>query len=142
MFDVGLWRRDASGNLYETPNDGDQLTGLDKLIQRVCVSLLQERDTVKYTFGKRVPPGCTFMTALRSGEVRSEMDVSAQFFLARHFLFVDLKQSETPVDPPEERFQDIHCRGIAILPGVLKLKLHIKSQTDEVTVWLPIAMPK
>lgn len=141
MFDIGAWQIDDRGVVKETPS-GEELRGLHKLAQRVFVALLQEHGTKKYNFGKRVAPGCSFMTALRSGEVRSEMDVSAQFHLARHLLFAELRGEEQPNDPPEECLKDVRCLGLAIQPGVLKLKLHIRSQTSEITVWFPIAMPK
>ena len=141
MFDIGAWHIAADSVAHETP-DGDELTGINKLVQRVFIALLQECDTVKYTFGRRLQPGCGFMTALRSGEVRSEMDVSAQFFLARHAMFAELKNEEHGDAPPDECFKDVRCKGIAIQPGVLKLKLHVQSQTAGITVWLPIEMPK
>jgi hypothetical protein len=141
MFDIGAWRLDAHGDAHET-HEGDELQGLDKLVQRVFIALLQERGTVKYTFGKHRARGCSFITALRSGEIRTEMDVSAQFFLARHHLFEELRADELPSDPPEECFKDVRCKGLVVSPGLLKLKLHIKSRTAEITVWLPIAMPK
>ena len=141
MFDIGAWRVDAAGVARETP-EGDELRGMDKLVQRVIIALLQEHGSVKYSFGKRNGPGCGFMIALRSGEMRSEMNVSAQFFLARHFIFAELRREELPGDPPEECFEDVRCKGMVIEPGFLKLKLHIKSRTAEVLVWLPIAMPK
>ena len=141
MFDIGAWRTDA-GDTAQATTDGDELRGMDKLVQRVFIALLQEHGTVKYSFGKRVPPGCSFMTALRSGEVRSEMDVSAQFFLARHALFAELKNDESGDEPPEECFKDVQCKGLAIEPGILKLRLNIHSKSAEITVWLPITMTK
>ena len=141
MFDIGAWRFGEDGAVAETLS-GDELRGIHKLVQRVFIALLQEQGTVKYTYGKRVPPGCSFMTALRCGDVRSEMDVSAQFFLARHAMFAELKNEEHGDAPPDECFKDVRCKGIAIQPGVLKLKLHVQSQTAGITVWLPIEMPK
>ena len=141
MFDIGAWRIKAGEDAEETPEDGDELRGMPKLVQRVFIALLQEQGTVKYSFGRRLPRGCGFMTALRSGEVRSEMDVSAQFFLARHAIFAELKEEEQADDPPEERFRDVRCHGIVLSPGIMKLKLNIHSQTTDITVWLPIKMP-
>jgi hypothetical protein len=141
MFDIGVWQRDADNVLWAT-HSGEVLRGLDKLVQRVVIALLQEHSSIKYTFGRRMTPGCSFMTALRSGEVRSEMDVSAQFFLARHSLFAELKNDERGEDLPEECFRDVQCKGIVIEPGVLKLKLYVQSRVAAVTVWLPIKMPQ
>lgn len=141
MFDIGAWRLDAHGDAKEIAV-GDELHGIHKLVQRVFIALLQEHDTVKYSYGKRSSPGCGFMTALRNGVIRSEMDVSAHFFLARHVLFAELKADEHASDSPEERFRDVNCRGVIIQPGVMKLKLEIKSQTAEILAYLPIAMPK
>ena len=141
MFDVGVWDIDTEGNVQET-SAGDELHGMHKLVQRLCVALLQDSGSVKYTFGKDYKCGCNFMQVLRSGEMRSEMDVSAQFFLARHFIFANMRSEELPDDPPDECFHDVRCKGIAVTSGLLKLKLKIQSKTAAITVWLPIAMPK
>jgi len=140
MFDIGVWRTATDGSVEETVA-GDELRGMPKLVQRVFIALLQESNTVKYSFGKRRSSGCGFVTALRSGNIRNEMDVSAQFCLARHFIFEDLQSDEVPEDPPEECFKDVRYKGIIIAPGLIKLKLNIQSRTATVTVLLPISMP-
>ena len=141
MFDIGAWDIAEDGVATETLC-GSELRGIHKLVQRVFMTLLQEHDTVKYTFGKRTSPGCSFMTALRSGNVRSEMDISAQFYLARHILFAELKGEEHANDSPDERFSDVNYVGLMIQPGMIQLKLQIKSQTEEILAYLPIAVPK
>lgn len=139
-FDIEAFGIASDGSIYDASCTGGRVTGWKKLVQRVIAALLQDPETVRYTFGRRNRMGTFFMPLLRRGELRSEMDVRNYFRLSTLMTAPALLEEETEDDPPDERYKDAELKRILVAKGLVQLEITIHSQSSNHTVMLTIAM--
>jgi hypothetical protein len=139
MIDYELWHVMPDGEVTSVALTGEPISGIRKLVQRFLLAFLQDIASVRYP-GKRIPYGTYFMQMLREGKMRSEMDVTGNFMLAKPMIRSALTHEETVDDPPSERYKDATLTGIVLEPGWMKLKITIRSRTDSIDIVLPITV--
>ena len=120
-----------------TPTGSSQLcTGLVKLAQRVCLELLTERGSVAY----RPSAGTDFMKTMRSGRVRTELDVFSAFSMAVSQLEQNLSKLEEEDDEDDERYSDLTLTSVTIASGLLTLGARLTSRAGVgADIELPVA---
>ena len=134
---IAFWQLDADNVVVPVPHSGEPVMGMLKLLQRALMVFLQEQDTAAYGFKQT---GCSFMSYLRAGILRSEMDVHAHFALARHALFATLRKGETADTPDDECFLDIVLSGITLMQKMMLLKITLTSKSAKLEFKLPIVL--
>lgn len=97
-------------NLASDGSGGLICTGIQKLAQRWVLEFLTPVGTIPY----KVTRGCAFITQLRSGIVRTEMDVTAFFYSSASEVAVNLITEDQETDPSDERYSDVSLEGFSI----------------------------
>lgn len=122
--------------LYAEDNSGRICTGIQKLAQRWALEFLTEKGSMPGLPDR----GSDFMTLVRQGRMRTQLDVTQNFYAANLRLRVTLQNEEYEDMPDDERFDDAELLSVAILPGYLNMRVMITSRAgDERAVILPVA---
>lgn len=121
--------------LYSEDTSGQICTGIQKLAQRWALEFLTETGSMLGLPAR----GCTFMTMLRSGALRTQSDVMAAFATANLFITRALRKEEYTGMPDDERFDSAELTSVALLPGYMNLSVMVNSAAgDARAVILPI----
>jgi len=137
-YDLEVWTITPDGEMIASAGTGGRVTGIKKVAQRYMIALLQDLNPAKPKLGRRQPYGSGFLHTMKSGEMRTEMDVMSAFSLAKVQARMAIQDEETDEDPPEERFKASHLLKIEVTPGVMKLHIRIETRTDGIDVIYPI----
>lgn len=122
--------------LYAEDNSGRICVGIQKLAQRWALEFLTEKGSMPGLPTR----GTDFMTLIRQGRLRTQLDVTQNFYAANLRLGVTLQAEEYEDMPDDERFADAELLSVAILPGYLNMRVMITSRVgDARTVILPVA---
>ena len=122
--------------LYDEDNNGKICVGIQKLAQRWTLEFLTEKGSMPGLPNR----GSDFMTLLRQGLLRTQLDVTQSFNAASLRTRVTLQTEEYEDMPNDERFDDAELLSVAILPGYLNMRVMITSLAgDERAVILPVA---
>lgn len=122
--------------LYDEDNSGLICVGIQKLAQRWALEFLTEIGSMPGLPNR----GTDFMTLVRQGQLRNQLDVTQNFYDANLRLRVTLQNEEYEGMPDDERFDDAELLSVAILPGYLNMRVMITSIAgDERVVILPVA---
>ncbi|NBT75267.1 hypothetical protein EBZ80_21180 [bacterium] len=122
--------------LYDEDNSGRICTGIQKLSQRWLLEFMTEKGSMPGLPSR----GSDFMTLIRQGRLRTQLDVRQSFNAANLRIRVTLQNEEYEGMPADERFDDAELLSVAILPGYLNMRVMITSQAgDERVVILPVA---
>lgn len=115
---------------------GAVCTGIQKLAQRWVLELLTEQGSMALHLADR---GCTFMTAVRSGRLRQELDVSTEFNFSAAEVRQRLLDEETDDMPDDERLESATLQQLSLLPGTIVLSVLITSLAgDAASLVLPL----
>lgn len=117
---------------------GNLCTGIQKLAQRWVLEFLTPSGSMPYK-SKR---GCSFIPNVRSGLLRTGLDISSFFASAATDVSVNLKAEDSTTDPDDERFDKAELKGFQTSSdGVLTLNVAISSLagTSRVVI-LPISV--
>lgn len=127
-------------SLFDEHSSGEICTGIQKLSQRVAIEFLTEKGSMPYLPDR----GTEFMTKLRQGRLRTELDVTLEF----NFAIIDIAQNliteeatytDIPM-PDDERFASAELTSIAILADFLQLTMLVTSVAgDSREVIMPIS---
>lgn len=111
------------------------VTGALKLVQRVVLELFTERGSMPFLPTR----GSRFLTIVRSGGVRTAVDVHQAFAFGAADVERNLTADETPADPADERLVGLALLSFSLTPGRLTLSVRINSAAgSSVVVDLPI----
>ena len=95
------------------PENGRVCTGVQKLAQRWVLEFLTVKGSMRYLPDR----GTEFLTELRSGALRTELDVKAAFLRAMVDAKRNLQAEEALTDPDDERFDRADLIGVSIRAG-------------------------
>jgi hypothetical protein len=122
--------------LYSEDTSGQIATGIQKLAQRWALEFLTEKGSMPGNPER----GADFMTLVRQGRLRTQVDVISAFNTANLFITRNLRNEEYADMPDDERFTTAEILSVAILPGYVNLRVMIASRAgDERAVILPIS---
>jgi len=121
--------------IINTPG-GTICSGLHALIQRFVIELFTEKGSFRFAPQR----GCSFLSALRSGVLRTEANVLLHFNLAAVNIYTNLKQQEArQAVLPDEAYAGVALDGIVIEDTTLRLTLTVFSEAGTTaTVILPL----
>lgn len=121
--------------LYNETTSGQICTGAQKLAQRWTLEFLTETGSMPGLPDR----GCSFMTLVRAGALRTQPDVVAAFSTANLYITRNLTNEEPVTMPDDERFAVAELLSVALLPGYLNLHVMITSRAgDSRKVVLPV----
>jgi hypothetical protein len=121
--------------LYSEDTSGKLCVGIQKLAQRWALEFLTEKGSMPGLSAR----GCEFMTLVRQGRLRTQLDVAQSFYASAIRIRSTLRAEEYDGMPDDERFSDAELVSVAILPGYLNLRIMIMSNAgDERAIILPV----
>lgn len=130
-------------SLAATDDGGKICTGAQKLAQRFVLRLFTQRGSMPY----RPDEGCDFMTRLLAGQLRTSLDVYAEFGAAVIDIRKSMRVEETDervtrgITPdPEEIMTSAELTGVRVTPGNVVMQITITSRAGTSRkIILPIA---
>jgi hypothetical protein len=124
------------GTLFDAESAGEICVGVVKLAQWFLIELMTERGSRPYDD----ECGTTFMTELRTGRLRTELDVFVAFNFAVGDIQARARSLESDTDPADERFADAVLQSAVIFPGYVQLHIAVTSRAGNTRkAILPIA---
>ena len=121
--------------LAEESHSGMIVAGIQKLVQRVVVSLLTERGSQRHF----PEVGCDFLYDARTGRFQTDLDVAASFASAMVDVRKQIQAVETELDPDDERFGSIALEHVELIDDSVALYASLTSLAgSSVQVLLPI----
>jgi hypothetical protein len=109
--------------LFSDKSSGQICVGAQKLAQRWTLELLTEIGSMP----GRPARGCSFMSFLRAGRVRTRLDVVQSFYDAALRIRTTLQAEEYTDMPDDERLDDVELLDVTFLPGYLNIKVNVLS---------------
>ena len=126
----------SRGTLFGT-EAGFLCTGIQKLAQRFLLELLTESGSIVHQKER----GCDFLKNLRSGNVRTELDVFQIFSLGRPVVASNLRGEEDGSEPNDERYAGSYLSNVIIAQDSLTLTIAVQSRQGTTReIILPLAM--
>ena len=113
----------------DTSPGGTICTGIQKLLQQFLILLLTETGTKPYD----TEAGTPFMTQLRSGELRTELDVMTAFSMAVGSIATQLTSDSADI-PDDEYFADASVEELTLQPGAIAIKIAVISRAGDARV--------
>lgn len=121
--------------LYAEDSSGQICVGIQKLAQRWALEFLTELGSMPGLPNR----GSDFMTQVRQGALRNEVDVLAAFGTANLYVGRNLRNEEYENMPADEQFEAAELTSLQFLPGYMNLRVMIYSRAgDSRAVILPI----
>jgi hypothetical protein len=109
--------------------------GVQKLAQRWLLEFLTESGSMPGLPTR----GTDFMFLVRTGQLRTQVAISAAFNFAAYVARVNLNKEEDDTWPADERLADAQLLSIAFLPGYASIKIAIYSRAGvSRTIILPV----
>lgn len=123
-------------SLVSSTDQGDVVTGLAQLAQRVAIELMTEKGSLTY-LPKR---GTSFLTRLRAGAFRSEHSLLTSFAAAAVDIVANLQSEEKYGDDADERIGTLSLQKVELDgSGGIQLTLRIYSRAgNPATLTLPV----
>lgn len=123
-------------------NSGTICTGTQKLAQRFLLRLLTRRGSMPY----QPTEGCDFMTRLLRGDLRTSLDVYAEFSSSLIDIRRSMRNEETAerisrgiIAPSDEILASAEITQLTIIPGHVTMTINITSRAgNSRKVILPI----
>lgn len=131
---------DAPGQLGLTlvteNNSGQICTGIQKLAQRWLLEFFTETESMPGLPGR----GSPFMTFVRTGQIRTNLDAGSLFSSAELDIRKQLQAEETTAMPADERLNYASLESLTILPGYIQLRVKINSLAgDSRSIIVPVS---
>ena len=129
-FDDARAQGDAllTQTLVKEGQSGALITGIEKLVQRFLIELLTEQGSLNYQLNR----GTFFMTALRTGVVRTSLDLFAAFSSAELDVRDNLRLEEDfQNDPEDERYGEATLISASLLGDTATLTINVSSVAGE-----------
>ena len=121
--------------LYSGQTAGQICVGVQKLAQRWLLEFLTEKGSMPGLPDR----GCAFMTAVRQGRLRTQLNVEQAFYASALRVRTALQLEEYDAMPTDERLDDAELISVVIGPGYLNLRVAIASVAgDARTIILPV----
>ncbi len=126
--DIALLSGDLSMYVPQTLSiaDGLAVTGVRKLAQRFITRLLTSKGSIKFD----ADFGSEFMSALRSGQLRTDYDVKAIFSAAAADVETQLRVEETATMPEDEQYKSAELVSVSIGSAGARILVEIISQAE------------
>jgi hypothetical protein len=138
-FQPGKNRGPTSQELAAYGGSGLICTGVQKLAQRWVLEFLTPKGTMPY----KTQRGCLFIPHLISGNIRTNVDVTAFFSSASVEVAENLKSEESSEDDADERYSDVNLDSFSIgTDGKLTLSVTLASKagsTRSIILPIPVA---
>lgn len=109
--------------LFNTASNGQICVGVQKLAQRWLLEFMTELGSMPGLPER----GCEFMTYVRQGRLRTQIEVQALFSAAELDVRRNLQREEYAGMPDDERLIDAELLSSAILPGYLQIRVKINN---------------
>lgn len=106
---------------------GEICTGIQKLAQRFLLKLLTERGSMTF----RPREGTDFMTRLRLGQLRTQLDVFVAFSASLLDVKTQLLSEQLTTDPLDEKYASASILGLVSGPGYVAITIQIISQAGD-----------
>ena len=118
------------------PSEGGKIIGgIGKLAQRFLLELLTELGSIQYSPSR----GCTFMTQLRLGALRTSLDIDQAFASSVVDIQRNLLLDQLASDPADECFGSASLTQINLSGDSVSIYITLISQSQTtVTVLLPL----
>lgn len=121
--------------LYDKTTSGQIATGIQKLAQRWALEFLTELGSMPGLPAR----GSEFMTDVRLGYLRTQLDAIIAFNTANLYITRTLRNEEYAGMPDDERFESATLESVEFLPGYMNLTVKINSVAgDSRAAILPI----
>ncbi len=111
------------GSLIGPDDGGTVCTGALMVAQAWLLRFARETDSSPYDRG-----GSGFMTALRRGQLRTELDVYQEFNLAAAGVRGEMLAAESGDEPDDERFASATLNGVTVAPDGVTMRVTILTQ--------------
>lgn len=142
-YDYLAFRNVAAGGdrlldtvLYDDNDNGQICVGAQKLAQRWAIEFLTELGSLPGLPER----GCLFMTNVRQGTLRTQIDVLSSFNTSGLTIQKNLRNEEYPGMPDDERFLSADLLSVSMLPGYVQLHVMINSRAGTArSLILPIS---
>jgi len=122
--------------LFSAEAAGQIAVGVQKLTQRWLLEFLTERGSMPALPAR----GTDFMADVRSGRLRSSVDVQAAFSFASFTARTNLSREEDDTWPDDERIGVALLSSVAFLPGYANIRVVILSRAGTARdIILPIS---
>lgn len=122
--------------LVDGQNSGQICVGVQKLAQRWLLEFLTETGSMPGLPGR----GSPFMAFVRSGQLRTNLEVGALFSSSEMDIRKQLQAEETTAMPDDERLNYASLESLTILPGYLQLRVKINSLAgDSRSIIVPVS---
>lgn len=122
--------------LYSEDNSGKICAGVQKLAQRWLLEFLTELGSMPGLPDR----GCDFMTFVRQGTIKTQLNVTQTFHASNIRIRVTLQDEEYDGMPDDERLDDVELVSVGLLPGYMNLGISIRSLAgDSRDILLPIS---
>ena len=137
-FQPGKKNAPTDQELAASGGSGLICTGVQKLAQRWALEFLTPKGTMPY----KTQRGCFFIPHLISGNIRTNVDVTAFFSSSSIEVAENLKSEETSDDDDDEKYSDVNLDSFSIgTDGKLTLSVTISSKAgSNRSIILPIAV--
>jgi hypothetical protein len=109
--------------LFNKDSNGQICVGVQKLAQRWLLEFMTELGSMPGLPER----GCDFMTYVRQGRLRAQIEVQALFSAAELDVRRNLQREEYANMPDDERLANAALTGAAILPGYLQIRVKINN---------------
>jgi hypothetical protein len=110
--------------LFDDAGTSAICVGAQKLAQRWLLEFLTELGSMPGLPTR----GTDFMTRVRTGRLRTQLDMTAAFNFAAYAARINLNQEEDDTWPADERLADAKLLSVAFLPGYANMKIAIYSR--------------
>lgn len=111
---------------------GSVIAGIQKLVQRILLTLLTIKGTRKY----QPALGCQFMLDAISGGWRTVADVTQSFLLARSDVRNQLILEETTDDPDDERYGGMTLDRVTLSERMVTVHISVRSLAGDAYTFL------
>ena len=107
------------------------------VLQRFLLELLTDLNTIRFRQGR----GCSFLSDMRSGKVKTELDVYGVFGVAEHTVRTNLNAEETDDMPDSMRYRQADLTRIVLQPNLatLTVEIHTYSTTTPIPVNITVS---
>lgn len=114
---------ELSQSLFDEQSNGEICVGIQKLAQRWVMEFLTELGSMRFLPNR----GCRFVTDLRRGRLRRQVDVVTSFGFSAFTIAANLQQEETTDMPDDERFDKAELLDITVAQDSISLSVNVLS---------------
>ena len=113
-------------------SSGEICTGIQKLAQRVLITLLTKLNSQTYWPAE----GTVLITAFENGQIQTESDMLSYFTLAEQQLEQQMLAAQTGSEPLDEQYKSLTLNTITIGPGILQFSVTLTSQAGTTATYI------